>query len=585
MQGAQAAGPVRRKARSCCSCSSAILRAWRCRCVTTGTRRCCRKPRAACNCRLLRQALRAVVQHHDSLRLRFRQDTAGVWQQIYETASDNELDELLWVRAARRCRAARRRCATRPSAAWTSATARCCGRWWSNCRAAKRVDAGDPSPGGRWRVVAHPARGPAAGLPPEPCRCGHRAAAKSSSYKDWSLALQDYAAGHADEMNHWQALADVPAALPCAHPRASNTVADQQTIELQLDRATTEAFLKDAPAAYRTQANDLLLTALGRALCAWGGHSTDPDRSRRPWPRGPVRAHRPVPHRRLVHRAVPGGAVAAGRDRRGDQAREGRPARDPQQGPGPRRVQALGRCRAARGAGRRCRGRRWSSTTWASSTLVSAKAAQWVPGRRSRRHADRRRRAAHARVLGQRPGVRRQAAAERDLQPPLRHDEAAVQGLGTALPGRTRSAGAPLRGRRPRRDALGLSAGRARPAGDSMRCRCAAAHLADLYPLSPMQSGMLFQTLLEQGGGAYQSTSCGSISKDLDRGALLRGLARPCCKRHDVLRTAFLRREGRPLQCGRPRRAIAVARGGLARTRRIARGADCAGRGRAVARL
>src|SRR5690606_33459528 len=34
----------------------------------------------------------------------------------------------------------------------------------------------------------------------------------------------------------------------------------------------TRALLKKAPAAYRTQVNDLLLAALGSALCRWSGH-------------------------------------------------------------------------------------------------------------------------------------------------------------------------------------------------------------------------------------------------------------------------------------------------------------------------
>ena len=46
---------------------------------------------------------------------------------------------------------------------------------------------------------------------------------------------------------------------------------EQKSTELTLSKADTAALLTQAPAAYRTQVNDLLLTALGRALCDWSG--------------------------------------------------------------------------------------------------------------------------------------------------------------------------------------------------------------------------------------------------------------------------------------------------------------------------
>jgi amino acid adenylation domain-containing protein/non-ribosomal peptide synthase protein (TIGR01720 family) len=220
-----------------------------------------------------KHALRAVVQHHDSLGLRYSLDAEGAWHQRYAAMPQSELDELLWVREAR-------------DAAQLEALCDEAQRSLDLARGpllralAVELPTGESRlllaihhmvvDGVSWRILLEDLQdayrqslaGQAIVLP-----------AKSGSYKDWTTALQGYAQDHAEGIGHWQALADVPASLPCARPEGSNTVADQQTVELRLDKATTQALLKDAPAAYRTQANDMLLTALGRALCAWAGHA------------------------------------------------------------------------------------------------------------------------------------------------------------------------------------------------------------------------------------------------------------------------------------------------------------------------
>ena len=219
-----------------------------------------------------RQALRAVVQHHDSLRLRYRQDGDGAWHQTYEAIAEDQLVELLWVRRATNAAQVESLC---------DEAQRSLDLAHGPLIRALLVEL--PDGGSRLLMVVHHlvVDGVSWRILLEDLQRAYRQSlagqpvalpATSSSYKDWTVALQGYAQSHGDELRHWQALADVPSALPCAHPEGPNTAADQQTVELRLDKATTEAFLKDAPAAYRTQANDLLLTALGRALCAWSGH-------------------------------------------------------------------------------------------------------------------------------------------------------------------------------------------------------------------------------------------------------------------------------------------------------------------------
>src|SRR6185312_109545 len=67
-------------------------------------------------------------------------------------------------------------------------------------------------------------------------------------------------------------LTEVPIMLPCDNPDGVSLIRYQCNAVLKLGRAQTHALLKEAPAAYRTQVNDLLLTALGSALCWWSGH-------------------------------------------------------------------------------------------------------------------------------------------------------------------------------------------------------------------------------------------------------------------------------------------------------------------------
>jgi amino acid adenylation domain-containing protein/non-ribosomal peptide synthase protein (TIGR01720 family) len=221
----------------------------------------------------LGQSLRAVVQHHDSLGLRYSQDAKGAWHQHYTAMPESELAELLWVRKAR-------------DAAQLEALCDEAQRSLDLARGpllralVVELPAGESRlllaihhmvvDGVSWRILLEDLQ---RAYLQSLARQAIELPAKSSSYKDWTTALQGYAASHSEGIGHWASLAEVPANLPCARPEGSNTVADQQTVALRLDKTTTQALLKDAPAAYRTQANDLLLTALGRALCAWSGHA------------------------------------------------------------------------------------------------------------------------------------------------------------------------------------------------------------------------------------------------------------------------------------------------------------------------
>ncbi|HEX2300340.1 MAG TPA: amino acid adenylation domain-containing protein [Pseudonocardiaceae bacterium] len=64
-----------------------------------------------------------------------------------------------------------------------------------------------------------------------------------------------------------------PVDLPVDHT-GPNTTADTRSLTVRLGRRQTDALLHQVPDAYRTQVNDVLLSALGRTLCRWTDRDT-----------------------------------------------------------------------------------------------------------------------------------------------------------------------------------------------------------------------------------------------------------------------------------------------------------------------
>ncbi|WP_440830187.1 amino acid adenylation domain-containing protein [Pseudomonas fragariae (ex Marin et al. 2024)] len=96
--------------------------------------------------------------------------------------------------------------------------------------------------------------------------------AKTSSLQAWAEHLQAYAHSPAleQELSYWQTqLQDVSDALPCDHPQGGQQQQHALSVVTQLNSDLTRQLLQDAPAAYRTQINDLLLTALARVVSRW----------------------------------------------------------------------------------------------------------------------------------------------------------------------------------------------------------------------------------------------------------------------------------------------------------------------------
>ena len=103
-------------------------------------------------------------------------------------------------------------------------------------------------------------------------------ALKTTSYRQWAEQLHDYAT--AEALHHERAYWLDPrrqevAALPEMHGTdlTLNTEASAKTVQVVLDQHLTRQLLQDVPHAYNTQINDILLAALGDTLAQWTGQA------------------------------------------------------------------------------------------------------------------------------------------------------------------------------------------------------------------------------------------------------------------------------------------------------------------------
>ncbi|HEX6290386.1 MAG TPA: amino acid adenylation domain-containing protein [Herpetosiphonaceae bacterium] len=97
---------------------------------------------------------------------------------------------------------------------------------------------------------------------------------KTTSFKYWAERLSVYAEAPAlhDQLDYWLHVAQHSVApMPVDHPDGVNTAASEARIKLTLSADETHALLHDVPPVYHTQINDLLLTALMLAWSEWTG--------------------------------------------------------------------------------------------------------------------------------------------------------------------------------------------------------------------------------------------------------------------------------------------------------------------------
>ncbi|MGH8387042.1 MAG: amino acid adenylation domain-containing protein [Pseudomonas sp.] len=224
-------------------------------------------PRETLELPRLQGALQRVLKQHDALRLRFSQ-VDGQWSARYVGADSADVIDMLWTARVASdaslesvCDEAQRSLSLQDGPLLRVALI-------AQADGSQRlllvihhlaVD------GVSWRVLLEDLQAAYQGeeLPP-----------KTSSFQAWADKLDAYARSEAatNELHRWQAqLAGASDVLPAANPQASQAGHLRQGVSIGLDREQTRQLLQQAPAIYRTQVNDLLLTALARTLSRWTG--------------------------------------------------------------------------------------------------------------------------------------------------------------------------------------------------------------------------------------------------------------------------------------------------------------------------
>ncbi|MGN8278204.1 non-ribosomal peptide synthase/polyketide synthase [Pseudomonas sp. SMN5] len=227
-------------------------------------------PREPLDVACLRQALEHVMTQHDALRLRFTQASDGRWQASHQALGEQAPD--IWLRSAENADEilAIAEQAQRSLDLQRGPLLRC-----------SLIAVQDGSSrlhlaihhlvvdGVSWRVLLEDlqsayrqllAQQPVA-LP-----------AKTTAFQAWAAQLQDYARSEPlqRELTYWTGQLDQPLPpLPRARPEGSQASRYGRSVSTRLDAGQTQRLLKQAPTAYRTQVNDLLLCALAQVICQW----------------------------------------------------------------------------------------------------------------------------------------------------------------------------------------------------------------------------------------------------------------------------------------------------------------------------
>jgi non-ribosomal peptide synthase protein (TIGR01720 family) len=234
-------------------------------------------PREALEAGVLARAAQALEAHHDALRLRFRRE-GEVWKQSHAGVGRRtpltvfDLSGLAEAERERAIEAASEQVQRSLDLArgpllrmgWFHLGAGEAGRLLAVVHHLA-VD------GVSWRILLEDlesaygqlSRGEAIRLP-----------AKTTSWKAWAERLAEQARSEAlaGEAAYWvgQAVREV-ARLPVDDAAGENTVARSRSVAVRLSEEETGALLREVPQAYRTQVDDVLLTALVAALGRWTG--------------------------------------------------------------------------------------------------------------------------------------------------------------------------------------------------------------------------------------------------------------------------------------------------------------------------
>ncbi|WP_427185159.1 amino acid adenylation domain-containing protein [Bordetella bronchialis] len=238
------------------------------------------RPTATVDLAALRVAMQAVMLHHDAFRLRYVRQADGAWAQRYAAQGTPppglECVDLSGAADATRAihDAGERiqqgldlRAGPVTRAAWLDLGGERGGRllWVAHHLVVDAVS---------WQILLddlHTAYEQARGGQPP------RLPATGASYGAWTDALAAYRQRAATQAQRdiWRGLcgpAEPP--LPARDPNGCNTVRTARTVQAVLDRDASEALLAAAARSHRAHAHEALLAGLALALCEWTGRDS-----------------------------------------------------------------------------------------------------------------------------------------------------------------------------------------------------------------------------------------------------------------------------------------------------------------------
>ncbi|RNB59090.1 amino acid adenylation domain-containing protein [Brevibacillus gelatini] len=234
--------------------------------------------RAGIDQEALRQAVGLLLSHHDALRMRYTQTENG-WLQQMDAPSETipfrveDLSQLAQKEQARAVEAIANQTQANLSLAEGRVVQTVYFHLGKDVPGRLLIVAHHLAVDGvSWRIILEDlqnayeqiAAGREAKLP-----------AKTTSYKQWAHELARYAQSDAleHEKRYWLSKSSVDSArLPVDTPDGGeNTEATAKSVQLSLTVEETRALLQHVPQLYRTQINDVLLTALAKALGRWTG--------------------------------------------------------------------------------------------------------------------------------------------------------------------------------------------------------------------------------------------------------------------------------------------------------------------------
>jgi non-ribosomal peptide synthase protein (TIGR01720 family) len=232
---------------------------------------------------LLKAAVQQILSHHDALRMRFERNDSG-WTQRNAGLAESPVEQVFLHRDHSTLPASEKTKAVETESATLQASL--------NLSSGPLIriayfdfGAGEPSrllmiihhlvvDGVSWRTLMSDMlmayqqlqRSQPVTLP-----------AKTTSFQHWAERLPDYARSDKvrQELAYW--LSEKHARLrpmPVEFSGCPNTAANLATVVASLNAEETRALLQDVPAAFRTQINDALLTALVGAFAEWTGENS-----------------------------------------------------------------------------------------------------------------------------------------------------------------------------------------------------------------------------------------------------------------------------------------------------------------------